>query len=80
MPMTFAGEALVADRMAKGATAGDALMQLVLFGFALLSPALTLITLVALGFLQQLGRGPEIIGPNSENSVFAAFKNPDLRA
>ncbi len=34
MPMTFAGEALVADRMAKGAMAGDALMQLVLFGFA----------------------------------------------
>ncbi len=34
MPMTFAGEALVADRMAKGASAGDALMQLVLYGFA----------------------------------------------
>lgn len=34
MPMTFAGEALVADRMAKGAVAGDALMQVVLFGFA----------------------------------------------
>lgn len=34
MPMTFAGEALVADRMAKGAIAGDALMQLVLYGFA----------------------------------------------
>lgn len=34
MPMTFSGEALVADRMAKGAIAGDALMQVVLFGFA----------------------------------------------
>lgn len=34
MPLTFAGEALVADRLAKGAIAGDALMQVVLFGFA----------------------------------------------
>ncbi|OYU18890.1 MAG: hypothetical protein CFE34_08235 [Rhodobacteraceae bacterium PARR1] len=34
MPMTFAGEALVADRMAKGMAAGDALIQVVLFGFA----------------------------------------------
>lgn len=34
MPMTFAGEALVADRMSKGAIAGDALMQVVVFAFA----------------------------------------------
>lgn len=34
MPMTFAGEALIADRMAKGAIAGDALMQVVVFAFA----------------------------------------------
>lgn len=34
MPLTYAGEALIADRMAKGATAGDALMQVVLFAFA----------------------------------------------
>jgi hypothetical protein len=34
MPMTFAGEALVADRMSKGAIAGDALMQVVVYAFA----------------------------------------------
>ena len=34
MPLTYAGEALIADRMSRGATAGDALMQVVLFTFA----------------------------------------------
>ena len=33
MEMTMAGETLVADRLARGATAGEALMQLVLFAF-----------------------------------------------
>lgn len=34
MPLTFAGEALVADRMAKGMIPGDALMQVVLYAMA----------------------------------------------
>lgn len=34
MDLTMAGEALIADRMAKGESAGDALSQVVLFAFA----------------------------------------------
>lgn len=34
MTLTYAGEALVADRLSKGAAPGDTLLQIVLFGFA----------------------------------------------
>ncbi len=72
MEMTMAGEALIADRITKGASAGEALSQLVLFAFAhavrhdvlsqgaIHSLGLTNYAVEVMRELEKLGNGGEI--------------------